>query len=201
MIIRKAVESDSAALSKICLLTANAGKSSEYLHDFGELPGLFFAVPYVILPKTWGFVMEDQLTSEVVGYVLGSTNTRYFEHYANENWWPLHAERYAEERATKPADVQFIKMLKQMSTAPEANIKFSPAHLHINILEQYQRKGWGRKLIAKALEYLKGEGFEAVWLGIDPRNNAARTFYHRLGFRVIDGAEESQLGLQFFDFK
>jgi hypothetical protein len=37
--IRKATEEDEASVSRICLLTADAGASATALHDFGELPG------------------------------------------------------------------------------------------------------------------------------------------------------------------
>ena len=198
IVIREATESDAPLLSKICLLTADAGKSAETLHDFGELPGLIFAVPYVKLPKSWGFVLEDRSAQgEVVGYVLGSTDTRYFEQYAREHWWGPLAEKYSKEEITKPADEKYVNLLKNMFTASDACINFSPAHLHINILDRYQGKGWGRKLIEKALEHLKDEGIDAVWLGIDPRNENARIFYDRLGFKNIEGATENEYGLRF----
>ena len=195
--IREVIESDAPFLSKICLLTADAGKSAESLHDFGELPGLIFAVPYVKLPQTWGFVLEDELSGGVVGYVLGTTDTRYFEQYAKEHWWPPLAERYSKEDVTKPADAKYVGMLQNMFTASDPCIKFSPAHLHINILEQYQRKGWGRKLINKALELLKREGLDAVWLGLGQGNEAARKFYISLGFERVEGAAENEFGLRF----
>lgn len=197
IVIREATKHDALFLSKICLLTSDAGKSAEQLHDYGELPGLIFAVPYVHLPKTWGFVLEDESTSDVVGYVLGSTDTRYFERYAKEHWWPPLAEKYAKEDITKAADAKYVNMLQNMFTASSACVNFSPAHLHINILEQYQRKGWGRRLIDKGLEYLKEQGLDAVWLGIDPRNNAARVFYSRLGFEKVEGAAENEFGIRF----
>jgi hypothetical protein len=71
--ICKVTEDDEVSVSRICLLTADAGVSAEALHDFGELPGLVYAVPYIRMPTTWGFVLEDEAAQEVVGYVLGST--------------------------------------------------------------------------------------------------------------------------------
>ncbi|RDB22807.1 Pheromone-regulated membrane protein 10 [Hypsizygus marmoreus] len=195
--IRRATEADAPALSRICLLTAQAGTSAEHLHDFGELPGLAYAVPYVKLPTTWGFVMEDDLTKEVVGYIVGSKDTRAYEAYAAEHWWPALVEKYPTSLAKKPGDVHYMKLFRKMHTAPEANIAFAAAHLHIDILEPYQRQGWGRKLITTAIEYLKEENIvgDGVWLGMDPRNEAARKFYLRLGFKNIEGADENQLDL------
>ncbi|KAF9527107.1 acyl-CoA N-acyltransferase [Crepidotus variabilis] len=199
--IRRATEADESALSKICLLTADAGHSAEPLHDHGELPGLIYAVPYVKLPTTWGFVMEDEEKEEVVGYVLGSTDTRYFEQIFEKEWLPPLRAKYLEEEMKKPGDIGYCKLLKKIHTASEESIKFSSVHLHIDILKEYQRKGWGKKLIEKATEYLKEEGFETVWVGMDPRNTDAKLFYRKLGFQEIDGAGENMLGLRFWAFK
>ncbi|KAF9055476.1 acyl-CoA N-acyltransferase [Hymenopellis radicata] len=194
-IIRKATEADTPSLSRICLFTADAGNSAEHLHDFGELPGLLYAVPYAKIPVTcWGFVLEDQ--GEIVGYVLGSADTRAFESYASEHWWPPLAEKYPPSLAKKPADERYMNLLRNMHTAPDVNIAFSKAHLHIDILPKYQGKGWGRKLIEAAVEYLKSINVAGVWVGMDPRNVNARAFYERLGFKVIGGTE-SNMGLAF----
>ncbi|TEB35614.1 acyl-CoA N-acyltransferase [Coprinellus micaceus] len=202
IIIRPVADQDEPALSKICLLTADAGNSAEHLHDYPELPGLVYAVPYVKLPTTWGFVLEDTGTKEVVGYVLGSQDTRAYEAYATEHWWPPLAEKYPPSIATKSGDVYYTNLLRNMYTIPQSNIDFSPAHLHIDILPTYQKQGLGTKLISRALEHLKGEGLEGIWLGMDPRNTGARVFYERLGFKEIDGAPDAnQLGLRFADWR
>ncbi|KAF8974443.1 acyl-CoA N-acyltransferase [Flammula alnicola] len=198
--IRKATEDDTASLSRICLLTADAGVSAEALHDFGELPGLVYSVPYVKLPTTWAFILEEEDTREVVGYVVGSTDTRAYERYAAEHWWPPLAEKYPVEQAVKPGDIYYAKLLRNMHTAPDANIAFSPVHLHINILEKHQKQGWGRKLIATAVQFLIGAGFQGMWLGVDPRNESAKKFYKRLQFEHIAGTLD-QLGLRFADFE
>ncbi|TCD64322.1 hypothetical protein EIP91_004232, partial [Steccherinum ochraceum] len=57
--IRRATPSDSPALSRICLLTGDAGQSAAPLHTFGELPGVMYAEPYVHMPSAGGFVLVD----------------------------------------------------------------------------------------------------------------------------------------------
>ncbi|ESK94392.1 gcn5-related n-acetyltransferase [Moniliophthora roreri MCA 2997] len=198
--IRKATEDDIPALSRICLLTADAGQSAESLHDFKELPGLIFAIPYVKLPTTWAFVLVDESKEgEVVGYVVGSKDTREYERYAMGHWWPPLAAKYPPSLAVKEADARYMKMLQSMFTAPEHNIAFAAAHLHINILPEHQGKGWGRKMINAAIEYLKGENIEGngVWLGMDPRNENARKFYYKMGFKPIEGVPDTNVGLKF----
>ncbi|KAF8630331.1 hypothetical protein AX15_002981 [Amanita polypyramis BW_CC] len=202
--IRKATEQDAPALSRICLLTADAGESAEELYDYTELPGLIWAIPYINLPGTWGFVLVDDAIKGdegqdmVVGYIVGATDTCAFEQYAAERWWPVQAEVYS-PLASKSGDVQCINLLHNMHTAPAANMNFASAHMHINILKEYQGKGWGRKLVGRAVDYLKEVGVkgDGVWLGLDRRNTKARKFYKRLGFKPIPGGDENQMGLKF----
>lgn len=202
VIIRPATEQDEQALSKICLLTADAGNSAVHLHDYAELPGLVYAVPYIKLPTTWGFVLEDTDTKEVVGYILGSKDTRAYETYAQEYWWPPLVEKYPPSIATKSGDMHYTNLLRNMHTAPQPNVDFSPAHLHIDILPAYQKQGLGRQLIRRAVEHLRNEGLEGVWLGMDPRNVGARAFYERIGFRQVEGAPDAnQFGLRFDDWR
>jgi hypothetical protein len=143
--LRKASEPDAPFLSRICLLTCDAGKSGELLHDHPELPGLVYAVPYVKLPYTYGFVMVVDETQDVVGYILGATDTRNFERVANEEWWPPLRIKYPADGPNKlqgkKADENYAKLLSHASVAEDACIQFSTAHLHIDILDEYQRKG------------------------------------------------------------
>ncbi|KDQ29323.1 hypothetical protein PLEOSDRAFT_1076097 [Pleurotus ostreatus PC15] len=209
IITRPATEADEQSLLRICLLTADAGASAEYRHNYGELPGLVYAVPYVKLPSTFGFVMEVLETKEVVGYVLSSFNTRVYEQAAAETWWPTlkasfplpaNNEPGYYDKELKEGDKAYIERIWDMHTAPEANIKFSAAHLHIDILEDYQRQGWGRKLIAEVVRFLGERGLDGVWVGLDTRNDNAKKFYAKLGFKDIEGAPDGNMGLKFKDF-
>ncbi|TFK75779.1 acyl-CoA N-acyltransferase [Pluteus cervinus] len=208
--IRPAQQSDSPQLSYICLATADAGKSAVHLHNYKEFPGLVWAEPYVHLPATWGFVLVDDekdIDHQVVGYTLGATDTREYEKQADEKWWPGLREKYSKEKVKETGTSEDIKYAEwiweslPMSPLSELGVKFSKAHLHIDILDEYQGQGWGRKLIASAVEHLRGLGLDGVWLGLDPRNNAAKVFYARLGFKALEGADENHLGLKFVDFK
>lgn len=206
--IRKATEADTDALFRVCLHTADAGKSAAALHDFPELPGLTYAVPYLTRKATWAFVLEEENTKEVVGYIVGSYNTQEYDQDVLENWFPVHAIRYLhgspyDSPDTKPADKNYLKNYKNpiVYKAPDYCIKISPAHMHINILAEHQGKGWGVKMIATAVEYLREKGIEGMWLGLDSRNVRGKKFYERIGFRGIEGAPgDVWLGLKFADF-
>lgn len=202
--IRPVTREDEAALSRICLETSEAGKSGRDVHNHPSLPGQIYALPYVNVPDcVWGFVLVDKpletsppSDESVVGYTLGALDSRAFERATAQTWWPPLKTEYAEESLTPTeADKRYIKSIMNFPPASDAQIAFSPAHLHIDILESHQRKGWGRMLIETAIRHLKEKGLKAVWLGMDPRNKAAASFYQRLGFHSFDGAPEAVLGI------
>jgi GNAT superfamily N-acetyltransferase len=61
-----------------------------------------------------------------------------------------------------------------------------PAHLHIDLLPDYQGKGYGRALMQRMFAALADDGAPSVYVGMVTANTDARTFYDRLGFHVID---------------
>ncbi|KAF9226594.1 acyl-CoA N-acyltransferase [Gyrodon lividus] len=204
--IRPVTKDDEAALSKICLETCEAGKSGKDLHNYPSLPGEVHALPYVNVPGcVWGFVLADKPSEcsppseeSVVGYTLGALDTCAFEGATARTWWPPLKAKYTEPLSLPEpteTDRKCIKTINTFPPASEAQIAFSPAHLHINILESHQKKGWGRKLIGTAIRHLKERGLTGVWLGMDPRNKNAATFYERLGFYAFEGAPEGVVGI------
>ncbi|WP_456371466.1 GNAT family N-acetyltransferase [Thermodesulfatator atlanticus] len=50
----------------------------------------------------------------------------------------------------------------------------------------YQGRGIGKLLIQKALDFLSEKGFDRVALWVGERNEDAKRFYEKLGFRVTD---------------
>ncbi|KAI0081834.1 acyl-CoA N-acyltransferase [Panus rudis PR-1116 ss-1] len=212
--IRRALQSDSPALSRICLLTADAGNSAEHLHTFGELPGVMYAEPYVHLPSAGGFVLVDTAkgvdgAGEVVGYVLAAFDTKQFENELEEQWFPKYRVKYpypnhdtSAPLEAKEADARYIRNIHNPPHASPTEIAFSPAHMHIDILPEYQRKGFGRRLIGALIQWLKDEkGLDRMWLGMDPRNTEARAFYEKLGFRHVEGAADNVMGLEFAEWR
>ncbi|KAI0347524.1 acyl-CoA N-acyltransferase [Trametopsis cervina] len=221
LFLRDATAADSPALSRICLLTADAGVSAEPLHSAGELPGLMYAEPYVHLPECHGFVLVDpskerQTGGQVVGYILTAFDTRGFEQSRLTSWFPPYLEKYplsaidaeatedtpAHLRDLTPQDKHYICTIHNPHTAEDSQIAFSPAHLHIDILPEYQRLGWGKKMIGRLVKYLSDEkDLDSLWLGMDPRNASAKKFYLRLGFKEIPNTPVGTVGLKFIDWR
>ncbi len=67
------------------------------------------------------------------------------------------------------------------------------AMLHIDLLEEWQGKGWGRKMIEEFVERVRGSGMEygkGIQLGVAGENTKVVKFYERVGFRVYPGGEK-----------
>jgi GNAT superfamily N-acetyltransferase len=166
--IRPATPADRPSLSSICLLTGNAGQSAESLHHFPELLGLVYAEPYVVVSPSFGFVLEAE-DKEVIGYILGTPDTRPFESAIEKDWYiPLRSQypKHPYPQNATPSDRHVINLIHRPDTAPEEIISVSKAHVHIDLLPRAQRQGWGTKLMGRAVEYLKEQGCDSLFVGI-----------------------------------
>ena len=60
-----------------------------------------------------------------------------------------------------------------------------PAHLHIDLLPECQGQGYGRQLIERLIEHLREQKTEGLMLHVSMKNEGARAFYARCGFKVL----------------
>ncbi len=61
-----------------------------------------------------------------------------------------------------------------------------PAHLHINILPEYQRQGLGHRLIDRLCEHLRKKGIPGVMLCVGALNKTGIGFYRKYGFTLLE---------------
>lgn len=65
-----------------------------------------------------------------------------------------------------------------------------PAHLHIDILPEYQSKGYGSDLMNALLQELKARNIKGIMLTADAENKGAIRFYERFGFKTVICSEK-----------
>jgi ribosomal protein S18 acetylase RimI-like enzyme len=74
-----------------------------------------------------------------------------------------------------------------------------PAHMHIDIVPEFQRQGWGTVLLDAFLQAAKKEGTKGLHLGMLRSNESAKLFYEKVGFEVcpvvMDGGESGEKGV------
>lgn len=66
------------------------------------------------------------------------------------------------------------------------------AMMHIDLLDEWQGKGWGRKLIERFVEGVRNSGQDygrGIQIGVAGDNTKVLPFYQKCGFRVYPGGE------------
>ncbi|MEV7692594.1 GNAT family N-acetyltransferase [Microbacterium sp. NPDC089189] len=171
---------DEAALADICLRTADAGADATGLLEDDALWGDIFVLPYVARHPDLAFVVATD-DDRVAGYVVATDDTRAFEDWFGESWWPGRRARFAvPEAADRTRDLLAYADARRAGAEPFGDTH--PAHLHIDLLPELQGQGWGRRLIDRALEELRLRGVTGVHLVAAADNTGAAAFYDRLGF-------------------
>jgi len=177
----------------ICVRTADGGGDARGQYSSDRLMGDLFAAPYVTLEPEHGHVLDDG-AGNVVGYIVGCADTAVFVQRYRDEWIPALAGIWAEPPDPPRNREQAMLALHhhpERRLVPE--LAAYPAHLHIDLLPQWQRRGFGRALMTALLAGLAGAGVPAVHLGMLSTNDAARAFYLSLGFADLPVADTGLL--------
>lgn len=181
MHVRAFRPADRDALADVCVRTADAGADARGRLDDDRLWGDVFALPYATREPERCSVLEDG--RRVVGYVLGTRDTSAFAAWYRDTWIPAVADRWGtEEPDGDDGTARILRLHLHPERMVHPELAAHPAHLHIDLLPEAQRQGWGRALIATFLAGLARDGVEGVHLGMARANRPARAFYEALGF-------------------
>jgi ribosomal protein S18 acetylase RimI-like enzyme len=139
------------------------------------------------------FVAADE-AGRAVGYIVGTADTAGFAKRFREEWLPNVEDRYAAVVGVPRTPAEgMIGLLRNPERMIVPELAGYPAHLHIDLLPEYQRAGLGRELMRVLLAALAAKGVGAVHLGMATANTAARAFYDRVGFHEIAVADAGPL--------
>jgi ribosomal protein S18 acetylase RimI-like enzyme len=170
---------DLDAVYDICVRTADGGIGVLGVYSSDRLVGDIFAAPYVTHEPEHAHVVDDG-DGTAVGYILGTANTVEFVRWYRDEWLPA---------TVYPPSARDEAMLA-LHRGPERMIVPElapyPAHLHVDVLPDWQGKGLGRELMAAFLAGLARAGVPAVHLGMLSSNVGARAFYDRVGFHEVE---------------
>ncbi|MFI6761721.1 GNAT family N-acetyltransferase [Micromonospora sp. NPDC050417] len=219
MRIRPYRPGDFDAVGDICIRTADAGEDASGSYADPDILPDIFAHPYAHLEPDLAFVLDGDGngdgngngdgdgygygdgTGRAVGYVLGTSDTTRFVRRFRDEWLPRVGDRYPAptgEPSTPDAVMARLLHTPERMLLPE--LVDYPAHLHIDVLPEYQRAGHGRALMETFTGALRRAGVPGLHLGMITTNQKARTFYDRLGFHVIEVVDPgplTYLGLRF----
>ena len=197
--IRPYRPSDRDAVYDICIRTGDAGQDARATYADPTILPEIFAGPYVTLEPELAFVVVDD-EDQAVGYVIAAAETeRFAQRFATE-WLPTVADRYPPlEHPPATPDEIMRDILHHPERMVIPMLAAYPAHMHIDLLPSHQRSGYGRELVLTLVDALRDGGVPALHLGMVSSNLAARAFYDRVGFHVLDvpGSDDlTYFGLQ-----
>ncbi|HEX6468699.1 MAG TPA: GNAT family N-acetyltransferase [Streptosporangiaceae bacterium] len=183
-VVRPYRPGDHAALYDVCVRTADMGADARHIYPDPDIVPSVYAGPYVHLEPDLAFVVDDG--GRVVGYIIGTADTAAFVKAYRASWLPPLESRYPAPAGPPrtPTDTM-VATLHNPERMLRPELAGYPAHLHIDLLPAYQRRGHGRRLMSAFLDALRRKGVPAVHLGMDPANTGARAFYDSLGFHEI----------------
>lgn len=194
--VRQYRPEDRDALYDVCVRTAHEGGDARGVYPDPDLMPTIFAGPYAHLEPELAFVLDNG--ERAVGYIVGAADTAAFAKTFRTDWLPAVAERFPAVQGpprTLADEMTLLLYNPERMVVPE--LADYPAHLHIDLLPEYQRQGHGRTLTETFLAALRRRQVPAVHLGMVTSNTAARAFYDRLGFhelRVPDPGPITYLG-------
>lgn len=167
--IRKYRPSDREAMRDICHRTATA---PEYVGN-KDLVAALYCEYYTDYEPDNVFVLAGP-DDVPAGYVLCAENYKSYIRTFREKQLPKVAA--IDRRAARLHRLGFV--------LDRLNGRKYPAHLHVDILPEAQRQGYGTKLVDALVDHLREKGVKGVCLGVGGDNEAGIGFYRKYGFTL-----------------
>lgn len=121
------------------------------------------------------FVAADE-NDRAVGYIFCAENY--------DKFLPVFEEKYL---VRIPDDGTWYYPSAKDSTFLQKKYKDEyPAHMHIDVLPEYQRCGLGSKLVDALAGHLRSKGIKGVMLTVGADNMVGQNFYRKYGFSHIE---------------
>jgi ribosomal protein S18 acetylase RimI-like enzyme len=182
--VRHATVPDLPGAYRVCLLTGDAGKDATPLARDPDLLGHVYVGPYIVGEPGLALVIADD--AGIAGYCLAAGETRSFETWARTEWWPVLREQHPLPAADETSfDATLIRNFHEPPIAIQEVVDRYPSHLHIDLLKRVRGSGFGRALLEKQLDLLRGRGSAGVHLAVAAGNVNAIDFYRHLGFAEL----------------
>lgn len=169
--IRSFQKKDREYVREICIKTApkNAVKTEKGRNCILTM----YCDCYIECYPEYCFVAADE-NDKAVGYILCAPDY----------------ERYTADFMVYAKRMFSFSLLRGITAYFESKIsgrfkKNYPAHMHIDILEEYQRIGIGTKLVDALCQKLKDEKIDGVMLVVGADNEKGCRFYKKYGFNQI----------------
>lgn len=155
--IRDAQTGDEPGAYHVCLKTGNFGQDGEPLfRDDPDALGRLFVGPYLRFEPGLSLILEDD--AGICGYALGALDSRSFYERYDLEWRPELCARFPQPTGD-PAGWTRVQQVHSWYHQPDyycpEPYDHYPSHLHIDLLERAQGRGFGRRMMEALMERLR----------------------------------------------
>jgi len=194
IIIRPYQPQDQAALEEITYRTGYQGEdlTGRGFFDDQRLFFLIFIYYYPRYEPQHCFVAVDTRTDAVVGFICGTPDTARQRARFQKKIVPriaLRALLYTTWRypRTFKALMGMLRLWREVEDRESAAAIPAdyPAHLHIDLLAEYQSMGIGTHLMRRFEAHMSSLDVAGIHLQTSNYNHKAVPFYHKMGFELI----------------
>ena len=112
-----------------------------------------------------------------VGYVLCVVDLDEYQEKMQEDYLPL---------VRKINSGEYFRFVAETRVAERYVRGGYTAHMHVNVLEEYQRQGLGSQLVEAVESKLRDMFVEGAYVICGQKNTAARDFYEKMGYEDVD---------------
>jgi len=181
--IRTYQPKDRSHIENICLAAGSGAPVQNPLFQAAALE--VFCHYYLDLEPENCFVAVDE-QDEAVGYILCAIDFYDWEHRFDELYM-----KKSENPVTKMMGQATVDILRPFAVE-------YPAHLHIDIHPDYQKKGLGTRLMDTLKNHLINIGVKGLLLNVARDNENGIRFYEKYGFSELKTGEmEVVMGMKF----
>jgi len=185
--IRPARPGDQAGAYYVCLKTGDFGRDGEpFYREDPEALGRIFVGPYLAYEPELSLILEDQ--QGICGYAFGAFDSRAFYDRYEQGWRQDLIAKFprpqGNPRQWTRVQTVYSWYHKPDYTMPEPYEDY-PSHLHVDLLERAQGRGYGRRMMEMVMANLRQRGSPGAHLGVSMLNLRALGFYQKLGFREL----------------
>jgi GNAT superfamily N-acetyltransferase len=133
-----------------------------------------------------GLILEDG--HGICGYAFGCVDSRAFYARYESEWRPQLCASFPMPQGD-PATWSRAQTVHAWYHEPDyycpEPYEAYPSHMHIDLLDRAQGRGFGRRMMAEGMDRLRRLGSPGVHLGVSVRNEPAQAFYRKIGFSEL----------------
>lgn len=172
MTIRPYEEKDKEDVRFVCLNSEGPCKLSKRGRNFA----LAVYCDYYIENEPENCFVAVDKNDKAIGYVICAEDFDNFKKHFVEEYYPkIQKWEFKRRKSALRSIIPHEKYKEEY-----------PAHLHIDVLPEYQRMGLGHKMTDSLLKHLKKKSIKGVMLTTWIRNEKGRGFYDKYGFALLN---------------